>query len=84
MENNKIEIVENGVSHTYRVLLNIEDVDGKNYCVYTEDEEKKGDIIAYAAEYEMVNGKPKFKSIKDDKTWEFVKDLLNSIQNIEE
>ena len=81
MENNKLIIEENGIIHEYRVLLNVEDVNGKNYVVYTEDENKDGDVLCYAATYTLEEGKPKLKSIKDDKDWEFVRDLLNSLQN---
>lgn len=81
MENNKLIISENGKEVEYRVLLNVEDVEGKNYVLYTNDEIVDGQALCFAAEYEIVNDKPKLKSIKDDKTWEFLKDLLNSIQN---
>lgn len=81
---NKLVVEIDGKEKEYRVILNVEDVEGKNYVIYTEDEMKDKDIIAYAAEYEMINGKPKLKSIKDDKTWEFIRDLLNSLQNIGE
>lgn len=84
MENNKIVVNVDGKDHTYKVLLNVEDVEGKNYCVYTEEEVVDGNIITYASEYTVENDKYKLKNIKDDKTWEFIKDLLNSLQNIEE
>ena len=84
MENNKILILEDGEEVTYRVLLNVEDVDGKNFVVYTKDEKKENDTLCYAALHEIVDGKYKLKSIKEDKDWEFVRDLLNSLQNSEE
>ena len=52
MENNKIVLTVNGEDVEYRVLLNIEDVNGKNYVVYTNDEIKEnGDVLSYVAEY---------------------------------
>ena len=84
MENNKIFIEEDGKEKEYRVLLNVEGVDGKNYVVYTSDEKKDDDTLCYAALYEETNDKFKLKSIKEDKDWEFVRDLLNSIQNTED
>lgn len=84
MENNKILILEDGKEKEYRVLLNVEGVDGKNFIVYTNDEKKDNDTLCYAALYEEVDGKFKLKSIKEDKDWEFVRDLLNSIQNTED
>lgn len=84
MENNKLVVEVDGKEKEYRIILNVEDVEGKNYVIYTEDEVKEGDTLCYAAEYEIVNDKPKLKSIKDDRTWEFIRDLLNSLQNIGE
>lgn len=84
MENNKIVVKENGKNVTYRVVLSVEDVEGKNFVVYTNDEKKGNDIICYAALYENVDGNVKLTSIKEDKDWEFVRDLINSIQHTEE
>lgn len=84
MEDNKIVIEENGVLVEYNIVFNVEDVNGKNYVVYTKGEKENDDIVSYAAEYEIVNGKTKFKSIKDDKTWEFINELLSSLQNVGE
>ena len=81
---NKIIIDEDGIERQYRVILTTEGVDNKKFVVYTNDEKKDGDIICYAALYELLNGKIKLCSIKEDKDWEFVRDLLNSIQNTEE
>lgn len=87
MENNKLIITENGIDVEYRVLLNIEDVEGKNYVIYTKDEEnEKGEILTFVAEYieNKENGNIKLISIKDDKEWEFIRDILNSITDKEE
>ncbi len=87
MEGNKIVLTEDGVEKEYRVLFDIEGMEGKNYIVYTNDEKNDdGDIISYAAEYvtNEETGNVKIISIKDDKTWEFIRDVLNSIQNEEE
>lgn len=87
MENNEITLIEDGKEVKYRILLNIEDVKGKNYVVYTKDEKNdKGDIISYAAEYieNEETGNIKLISIKNDKEWEFIRDILNSITKEEE
>ena len=68
MENNKLILMEDGKEVEYNILLNIEDANGKNYLVYKLNEE---------------NGSIKLISIKDDKEWEFVKDIINSIDNEE-
>ncbi len=84
MESNKIFIEEDGKEKEYRVILTMEDVDGKNFVVYTKDEKKSDDTLCYAALYEEVGKKYKVKSIKDDKDWEFIRDVLNSIQGSKE
>ena len=53
MENNEMKITVDGVTKTYRVILNLEDIDGKNFVIYTDDE----------------------------KDYNFVCEVLNSIQN---
>ena len=87
MEDNKLILLENGEEVEYRVLISIEDVEGKNYVVYTKDEVKdNGDVLTYAALYEKneKTGNIKLTSIKNDKEWEFIVDVVNSIQNVEE
>lgn len=82
MENNQITLIEDGKEVIYRVLVNIEDVEGKNYVVYTKDElNENGDILSYVAEYveNVETGNVKLISIKNDKEWEFVRDIINSI-----
>lgn len=84
MENNVLILVEEGQEVKYRILFSIEDVEGKNYIVYTKDEEnEKGEILTYAALYEKneENGNIKLTSIKNDKEWKFIVEVLNSIQN---
>lgn len=82
MENNELVLLENDQEVVYRVLLNIEDVEGKNYVVYTKDElDKNGDIITYVANYEEKKDGIKLTSIKDDKEWELICDIVNSINS---
>ena len=64
MENNELILVEEGQEVKYRILFSIEDVEGKNYIVYTKE-----------------NGNIKLISIKNDKEWKFIVEVLNSIQN---
>ena len=38
MENNEIILLENDKEVKYKVILDLEDVDGKNFIVYTKDD----------------------------------------------
>ena len=84
MEDNGLIILEDGKEVNYRIILMVENDEGKKFMVYTKDEKKGNDTISYAALYDEVDNKYKLTSIKEDKDWEFIRDVLNSIQNIEE
>ena len=81
MENNEIKITVDGVTKTYRVILNLEDIDGKNFVIYTDDEKDEDGIKCYASKYVLNNGKLKLTQITDEKDYNFVSEVLNSIQN---
>lgn len=81
MENNEIKITVVGVTKTYRVILNLEDIDGKNFVIYTNDEKDEDGIKCYASKYVLNNGKLKLTQITDEKDYNFVCEVLNSIQN---
>lgn len=81
MENNEIKITIDGVTKTYRVILNLEDIDGKNFVIYTDDEKDEDGIKCYASKYVLNNGKLKLTQIIDEKDYNFVCEVLNSIQN---
>lgn len=81
MENNEIKITIDGVTKTYRVILNLEDIDGKNFVIYTDDEKDEDGIMCYASKYVLNNGKLKLTQITDEKDYNFVCEVLNSIQN---
>ena len=81
MENNEIKITVDGVTKTYRVILNLEDIDGKNFVIYTDDEKDEDGIKCYASKYVLNNGKLKLTQITDEKDYKFVCEVLNSIQN---
>ncbi len=81
MENNEIKIIVDGVTKTYRVILNLEDIDGKNFVIYTNDEKYEDGIKCYASKYVLNNGKLKLTQITDEKDYNFVCEVLNSIQN---
>lgn len=81
MENNEIKITVDGVTKTYRVILNLEDIDGKNFVIYTNDEKDEDGIKCYASKYVLNNGKLKLTQITDEKNYNFVCEVLNSIQN---
>ena len=81
MENNKL-IIENGEKvEKYDILLNIE-VSGNNYVIYTKREKNEfGDIIAYAGNYEFLNGVQFIKPIEDEEILEFLDRVLLNIQS---
>lgn len=81
MENNELKITVDGVTKTYRVILNLEDIDGKNFVIYTNDEKDEDGIKCYASKYVLNNGKLKLTQITDEKDYNFVCEVLNSIQN---
>lgn len=81
MENNEIKITVDGVTKTYRVILNLEDIDGKNFVIFTNDEKDEDGIKCYASKYVLNNGKLKLTQITDEKDYNFVCEVLNSIQN---
>lgn len=81
MENNEIKITIDGVTKTYRVILNLEDIDGKNFVIYTDDEKDEDGIKCYASKYVLNNGKLKLTQITDEKDYNFICEVLNSIQN---
>ncbi|CDE99510.1 unknown [Clostridium sp. CAG:628] len=81
MENNEMKITVDGVTKTYRVILNLEDIDGKNFVIYTDDEKDEDGIKCYASKYVLNNGKLKLTQITDEKDYNFVCEVLNSIQN---
>lgn len=81
MGNNEIKITVDGVTKTYRVILNLEDIDGKNFVIYTDDEKDEDGIKCYASKYVLNNGKLKLTQITDEKDYNFVCEVLNSIQN---
>lgn len=82
MEDNIIEFEENGKTVKYDVILNLEDINGKNFIVYTKRNKKdKKDVICYASEYKIEKGKTKLYQIKNDEDYELVNEVLNSLQN---
>ena len=81
MENNEIKITVDGVTKTYRVILNLEDIDGKNFVIYTNDEKDEDGIKCYASKYVLNNWKLKLTQITDEKDYNLVCEVLNSIQN---
>lgn len=81
MKNNKL-IIENGEKvEKYDILLNIE-VSGNNYVIYTKREKNEfGDIIAYAGNYEFLDGVQFIKHIEDEEILEFLDRVLLNIQS---
>ena len=84
MENNKLIIKQKNKNKEYRIILNVENVNGKNFVIYTDDKTTGDNINCYASIYEEKNNKYKLSEIKNEKDYEFLEELLNSIQNIGE
>lgn len=82
MENNEIVLSIDGKEEVYDVILNVEDIEGKNYVVYSKKGDKEGKC--YASEYTSIDGKISFKSIKNNKIYDLLEEIINSIDNIEE
>lgn len=65
----------------YDILVNIE-ANETSYIIYTKNEKNEcGDTIAYAANYEFVDGKQRILPIEDDDILEFLDIILMQIQN---
>ena len=81
MKNNKL-VIENGdACEKYDILLNIE-VNNNNYVIYTKREQNEyGDIIAYAGNYEFLDGVQSIKPIEDEEILEFLDRVLLNIQS---
>ncbi len=81
MKNNKL-VIENGDKvEKYDILLNIE-VNENNYIIYTKREENEyGETIAYAGNYEFIDGVQSIKPVEDEEILEFLDSILLNIQN---
>lgn len=81
MKNNKL-VIENGQNtEKYDILLNI-DVAGDNYIIYTKREKNEfGDIIAYAGNYEFLDGVQSIRPVEDEEILEFLDMVLLNIQS---
>lgn len=81
MKNNKLVIENGNKTEKYDILLNIE-VSNNNYIIYTKREQNEyGDIIAYAGNYEFLNGIQSIKPIDDEEVLEFLDRVLLNIQS---
>ena len=80
MKNNKL-VIENGdTSEKYDILLNVE-LNNNNYVIYTKREQNEyGDVIAYAGNYEFLDGVQSIKPIDDEEILEFLDRVLLNIQ----
>ena len=80
MKNNKL-VIENGdTCEKYDILLNVE-LNNNNYVIYTKREQNEyGDVIAYAGNYEFLDGVQSIKPIEDEEILEFLDRVLLNIQ----
>lgn len=81
MKKNNLVVEMNDTKEVYDILVNVE-ANEANYIIYTKNEKNEcGDTIAYAANYEFVDGKQKIQPIEDDDVLEFLDTILMQIQN---
>ena len=79
---NKVVLIENGEEVKYNIILDVEDIEGVNYILYKKDDSEKD--LVYASIYEEKNGKYFLKPIKDEKIYDLLEEILNSIDKVEE
>lgn len=79
---NKIIIDTENKKEEYNILFKVETDKNVNYIVYTNGEKNnEGEVVAYAANYKIVNGKQVLEPIEDDYTLEFLDSVLIQVQN---
>ena len=76
MKDNEIILESDGIETKYKILLKIEGK-GKTYLVYTNVEKNEnGETILQVG----VLNKDKITSIKEDKEWLLIRDIINSFE----
>lgn len=76
MKDNEIILLNDGIETKYKILLKIEGK-GKTYLVYTNGEKNEnGETILQVG----VLNKDKITSIKEDKEWLLIRDIINSFE----
>lgn len=76
MKDNEIILESDGIETKYKILLKIEGK-GKTYLVYTNGEKNgNGETILQVG----VLNKDKITSIKEDKEWLLIRDIINSFE----
>ncbi len=76
MKDNEIILESDGIETKYKILLKIEGK-GKTYLVYTNGEKNEnGETILQVG----VLNKDKITSIKEDKEWLLIRDIINSFE----
>ncbi len=81
IKDNEITFIENNQIVKYRIVLKIDGND-KTYLVYTNDEKNdKDEVILYVGVLSLnKDGSEKIISIKDDKEWKYIRDIINSFE----
>ena len=78
---NKI-MIDNKNKDEYTVLFKVDTEDNKSYVEYTKNEKNKDDeVIAYAANYSVCDGKQLLEPIDDESTLEFLDTILLQVQS---
>ena len=76
MKDNEIILESDGIETKYKILLKIEGK-GKTYLVYTNGEKNEnGETILQV----WLLNKDKVTSIKEDKEWLLIRDIINSFE----
>lgn len=81
MENNIIEFEEEGKLVKYNVVFTVENINNKNFVIYTKDEKDNKDTLCYVSIFEEVNGKYKLFPVKEENDYKLINEILNSLQN---
>lgn len=77
MENNELILIENDKEVKYNIILDIEDLDGKNYIVYTKD-----NTNCFVSTYTYTKtGKLKLSEVKTNKEYNMINEILSSLQS---
>ena len=80
MKENKLIIASKDGKEVYDILFNVE-LDKRNYLIYTKHEKNEwGDVIAYAGDYEFIDGRQSIKPVEEEDILEFLYTILMQVE----
>ena len=75
-------MIDNKAKDEYTILFKVDTEDKKSYVVYTKNEKNKdGEVVAYAANYNICDGKQSLEPVDDENTLEFLDTILLQVQS---